>query len=41
MELSRISLGGKWRELYRCPNPETVIEFKEHLRAQTQVSAIA
>jgi hypothetical protein len=41
LELSRISLWDKWRDLYRCPSPETVIEFKERLREQIQVSAVA
>jgi type I site-specific restriction endonuclease len=41
LAFSRAELQEKWTELYRCLNPETVIEFKERLREQMQVSAVA
>jgi hypothetical protein len=36
-----MELQEKWKDLYRCLNPETVIEFEERLREQMQVGAVA
>jgi hypothetical protein len=41
LAFSRSELKEKWSKLYRCLDPETVIEFKERLREQMQVSAVA
>jgi hypothetical protein len=36
LSFTRAELREKWAELYRCLNPETVVEFKQRLREQLQ-----